>query len=62
MSMCDRTHYGIVISLQLIEINEKKKKKEALPRMFSYICLYPSWDFSYVPLSSTAISLFYHIH
>ena len=27
MSMYDKTHYNIVISLQLIKINEKKKKR-----------------------------------
>ena len=26
MSMYDKTHYNIVISLQLIKINEKKRK------------------------------------
>ena len=28
MSMYDKNHYNIVISLQLIKINVKKKKKE----------------------------------
>ena len=28
MSMYDKNHYNIVISLQLIKINEKKKKAE----------------------------------
>ena len=30
MSMYDKTHYNIVISLQLIKINEKKPKKKKI--------------------------------
>ena len=34
MSMYDKNHYNIVISLQLIKINGKKKKKTLLKMVY----------------------------